>query len=268
MVEAGHRRKLGASSAVHAADRTVRPMSIAVTVLALLASSADGQPQSQRILVTGHAWAPFISPMGEPFRARAETDDTLARWFAQADGNQDGAITPNEMVADAERFFARLDTSHDGHIDPDELARYEWEVAPEIQAMSKTKRLPGQASPADTRPAEESDGLERPRDKRQEEQVGSLGLGGALQGAARYGLLNMPEPVAAADADFDRAVTLEEFKTAALERFRLLDRAHQGRLTLAELEAIRSEQLAQIGKRKHRNNVPDPRLGNPLPPGT
>ena len=27
---------------------------------------------------------------------------------------------------------------------------------------------------------------------------------GGLQGGARYGLLNIPEPVAAADADFDR----------------------------------------------------------------
>ena len=34
------------------------------------------------ITVTGHAWAPFISPMGEPFRAHSPTDDTLADWFA------------------------------------------------------------------------------------------------------------------------------------------------------------------------------------------
>ena len=33
-----------------------------------------------------------------------------------------------------------------------------------------------------------------------------------LQGAARYGLLNIPQPVAGADADFNRAITLDEFR--------------------------------------------------------
>ena len=37
-------------------------------------------------------------------------------------------------------------------------------------------------------------------------------------------LLNIPEPVAAADTDFNRAITLEEFRQAAIERFQLLDR--------------------------------------------
>ena len=90
------------------------------------------------ITVTGHAWAPFISPMGEPFRARTATDDTLADWFIQADRNRDGMLTADEMRADAERFFARLDTNHDGELDPDEIANYEYEIAPDIQVMSST----------------------------------------------------------------------------------------------------------------------------------
>ena len=44
------------------------------------------------------------------------------------------------MVADAERFFATLDTDHNGEIEPEELANYEYEIAPDIQVMSKTRR--------------------------------------------------------------------------------------------------------------------------------
>ena len=51
-------------------------------------------------------------------------------------------------------------------------------------------------------------------------------------------MLAIPEPVVSADADFNRVITLDEFKQAARERFQLLDKAHQGRLTLAELEAM------------------------------
>src|SRR6476661_6875618 len=97
-------------------------------LLAMLAPAS-----SVPIKVTGHAWAPFISPMGEPFRARDATDDTLADWFYQADRNRDGALTIDEMQADAARFFTTLDSDHNGEIDPDELASYEYEVAPEIQ---------------------------------------------------------------------------------------------------------------------------------------
>src|SRR5690348_7357359 len=97
--------------------------------LFLLAFLAVPTPDTRPIMVTGHAWAPFISPMGEPFRAHTPTDDTLADWFTQADRNRDGSLTPAEMQADAERFFAKLDTDHNGEIDPDELAHYEYDVA-------------------------------------------------------------------------------------------------------------------------------------------
>ncbi|HWC56097.1 MAG TPA: hypothetical protein VG434_03915 [Sphingomicrobium sp.] len=88
----------------------------------ILLAAAVAAPDKPQILVTGHQWAPFISPMGEPFRAHSATDDTLADWFYKADTNRDGVLTAAEMVADAERFFARLDTNHDGQIDPDELS--------------------------------------------------------------------------------------------------------------------------------------------------
>ena len=66
-----------------------------------------------------------------------------------------------------------------------------------------------------------------------------MGTGGALQGAARYGLLNIPEPVAAADTDFDRGVSLAEFRFAAVRRFQLLDSTRSGAIRLDQFEALR-----------------------------
>jgi hypothetical protein len=204
------------------------------------AALADAQP----ITVRGYPWAPFISPMGEPFRPPSSGEAPIARWFVQADRNRDGVLTPDEMQADAERFFARLDGDRDGQIDPDERRTYELEIAPEIQVNSDWRQARGQAKPKH----DDHDGYH---------------ING-LQGAARYGILNIPQPVASADADFNRAITLAEFKQAAAYRFTLLDSNGQGRLVLPEL----TERLPvrPKGKRpKPRKNDVDRRIGAPLP---
>jgi Ca2+-binding EF-hand superfamily protein len=236
----------------------------------ILLAAAVAAPDKPQILVTGHQWAPFISPMGEPFRAHSATDDTLADWFYRADTNRDGVLTAAEMVADAERFFARLDTNHDGQIDPDELSTYEYEIAPDIQVMSRTKRVPGQPAPivkAETPGDLPADPREHRGRHRGDQMDAGLGIGSDLQGAARYGLLNMPEPVAAADTDFDRAITLQEFEAAALERFQLLDKAKAGKLTLAQLEAMPHAPSTDKHHRRQNEDAPDERLGNTLPTG-
>jgi len=186
--------------------------------------------------------------MGEPFRARTTAEDTLARWFEQADGNHDGRLTADEMQADADRFFATLDTDRDGEIGPEELVHYEWEVAPEIQVNSRTRRPPGELSPGG-----------RPEHRREKPS--------SLQGAARYSLLNIPEPVAAADTDFNRGVSRSEFREAALARFKLLDTAHQGSLSLTQLEALRGTLRTARDRPKSGDAAADQRIGNPLPPG-
>lgn len=226
----------------------------------LLLAAATAAPQEAPIVVTGRGGVPFISPMGEPIRARTRNEDTLARWFNQVDRNHDGFLTSDELVADAERYFAMLDTNNDGQIDPDELQRYEWRVAPEIQVNSRLRRAraPGEKpDQADSAAAgEEKEGRKR-RSDRDNNDYGP-------QGAARYALLNIPEPVAQADADLNRAISLQEFRQAALERFQLLDKQHSGRLTLQQLEAMKP---VITGKRpKHRDDDPDERIGVPLPP--
>ena len=203
--------------------------------------------------------------MGEPFRAHSATDDTLADWFRQADRHADGVLTADEMVADAERFFATLDTNHDGQIDPDELAHYEWEIAPDIQVMARTRRAPGEAAPVTRQEDAEGGDGRAGRHRRDAEDAATLGIGGALQGAARYSLLDLPEPVAAADTDFNRAITLEEFRAAAMTRFQLLDRAHAGRLSLPQLEALRPVLPAEGSPRKRKSDITDARIGEPVP---
>jgi hypothetical protein len=75
----------------------------------------------------------------------------------------------------------------------------------------------------------------------------------------------MPEPVAAADTDFNRAITLTEFREAAMRRFALLDSKHVGQLTLPQLETIRSAALANDRQSKRNLNAPDTRIGNGVP---
>jgi len=234
-----------------------------VALLFLVATQAPPTGEARApIVVTGRGGVPFISPLGEPIRARTPNEDTLARWFNQVDRNHDGFLTPDELVADAERYFDVLDTDHSGEIDPDELARYEWQVAPEIQVNSRLRRARAPGEPAPKADPDNAEGKDRD-EKRQRKDRNSMDYG--LQGAARYALLNLPEPVAAADADLNRAVTLQEFKQAALERFQLLDKQHAGRLTLQALEAMKP--VLTKKQPKHRDDDPDERIGVPLPPG-
>jgi hypothetical protein len=232
------------------------PFAALIIPMLALAAVAEEPP----IVVKAYPWAPFISPMGEPFRPPSSGEAPIARWFTQADRNRDGMLTAEEMQADADRFFARLDENHDGRIDPQEITAYEWDIAPDVQVNSNWKRPRGEAAPK-PEPDRDRPSWDGSR-KRGDRYDGYRSYG--LQGAARYGLLNIPQPVASADADFDRVVTLAEFRRAASYRFNLLDGQGQGRITLAELEARLPERPK--GKReKPRKNAVDTRIGLPLP---
>ena len=146
------------------------------------------------------------------------------------------------LQADADRFFAELDADRDGEIDPDELIQYEWEVAPGHPARCRSLNG-GPVRPA-RKPAPNPSENTSQHGRRQRAREPDF-LAGSLQGAARYGLLNIPEPVAAADADFNRGGQRAEFEQAALERFQLLDHDKQGSLTLDQLETMRRSVLAR-----------------------
>jgi hypothetical protein len=81
-----------------------------------------------------------------------------------------------------------------------------------------------------------------------------------LQGAGLFGLLNEPEPVAAAETQFDGRITLQEFEAAADRRFDLLDTKQLGYLTRATLPKTpvqkEIEQRAKEDARRKKAGTP------------
>ena len=158
----------------------------------------------------------FISPMGEPFRATDSQPYPSAAWFAQADANHDGVITRGEFRADAERFFKTLDVNGDGKLNDMEMHRYEVQVAPEILAAV--------VDPSQN----DAVGTDYKGDPKQQT------LSDVRQGAAYFGVIGDPEPVRAADRDFNMKVTLDEWLAAADRRYRILVGDNDG-LKLSDL---------------------------------
>jgi hypothetical protein len=159
----------------------------------------------------------FISPMGEPFRRADGPGEPIDRWFAGADGDHDGALSVTEFQADATRFFATLDINHNGEIAPDEISRYETVTAPEIQMGLRMGLVQGG------------------RQQRFRPGEGPFGMG-------TQALLYIPQPVISADADFNRGVSPAEFRHTAGQRFLLIDRNHDGRISRDELSPPPEEQ--------------------------
>ncbi len=67
---------------------------------------------------------------------------------------------------------------------------------------------------------------------------GGSGFAPPLEGAGRYGYIATPEPVTAADVDFDGTVTRAEFLAAASRRFNMLDINHDSMLTPRSLPKL------------------------------
>lgn len=180
----------------------------------------------------------FLSPMGEPFRGPGG----VAAWFAGADADQDGALTRTEFEADAQRFFKLLDQRGDGEIDPGDIERYENILVPEIRGFGMaTGPRPGGRGGGRGRggPPGGAGGDNGPGSGGGEDGKAAAGrqvrtsYGG--QGAARFGYFDYPEPVTVADRNFNRGVDPREFERAADERFAILDKNGDGKLTESEL---------------------------------
>lgn len=179
----------------------------------------------------------FISPSGEPFRG----PDGFSAWFAQADADHDGAISRAEFQADAERAFKLYDTDGDGVIGGLEIQAYERQGVPEISEFAfggeedggrgrrRGPRGGGRQGPRRGGDADRPDG--------QPSDAASAFRGAGASGAARFSLLNEPEPLLAADDDVDGKVTRAEWARATARRFARLDRTLAGHLTVAALRA-------------------------------
>ncbi len=221
----------------------VRRLLLATALLGLtgpLPGPAAAQPKDDGIIEMQAREAPpppmarirlFISPMGEPFRQ----PDGFGAWLAAADSDHDGAVTPAEFRADGERFFRVLDTDGNGYIDGFEMQAYERERVPEISSINVedgprgggffrggSGRGGGQGGAAGA-------GGKDTADKPAEAQPGVFRGAGRI-GAARFSLLNIPQPVANCDEDGNGRVTLKEWDHAMARRFAMLDKAGAGRL--------------------------------------
>lgn len=166
----------------------------------------------------------YIAPMGQPFRAPAGQPYPSAAWFASADTDHDGRLTAAEFAADAAAFFRRLDSDHNGELEPAEFAAYENDVAPEIRLYQRPSQrwIEGKMS--------------------KQERKAAVKYGGAL-GAGRWSQLNIPQPVLAADLDFNGGVSAQEFRDVAMQRFAMLGPV-DGALRLAALAPTPAQQEA------------------------
>ncbi len=199
--------------------RTLFPFLLLIAPMALAAKPAPPQPPTRV--------GPFLSPMGEPFRSDRPGADNVGTWFAAADRDGDGALTVAELREDAGRFFDLLDTDRDDELEMVEIARYENEIAPEVQIGLQMRA---------TGVGDWGGGRRR--------QVVVYGKG--VDGAGRFSFLNIPHPVIAADGDMNRGVSRAEFDQAAEERFRLLDKDRDGRIPRAELPPLPQPRLRRV----------------------
>jgi len=192
----------------------------------------------------------FVSPFGEPFRGEPGEPYPVAAWFTGADANGDGALMLDEFTADGLRYFAVLDRTGDGEISPAEVASYEADMGDAFAGIDGPMHGPGGGPRRGGRPsaplnmAEPQGGVggglpqggnsgldnglgnDRPRAAR------SLA---SLSRIAQAGLLGVPQPVKSADTNFNQYITRQEWEAVAQRWFDLLDKDHDGRLTLAEL---------------------------------
>lgn len=167
----------------------------------------------------------FLDPAGRPWRAAEDAPYPVAAWFAQVDTDGNGSVNFTEFDADATRFFDILDTDKDGKLSNLEVVAYETEVAPEILTRGPT-------APRMRAPDRRSVGsVMSPRG------VKKLPPGLLRKGAGRFSLLDEPQPVAAADIDFNAIITREEWSQAARRRFNRLDANTDRKIVREELPA-------------------------------
>ena len=202
----------------------------------------------------------FISPSGQPFRAPPGAPYPSAAWFAGADADHDGRLTLAEFRTDAEAFFHSLDTDHDGVVDGFETQAYEQsmpEMAPRVRALQAGEGMDLTLGRRGGGGGGEFPGGGGGRGG------GGRGRGGGREGAGLFSYFFDPQPVSAADTDFNSRITLTEARAAADRRFAMLDSAGSGALTLATLPKTPVEVLAEARAKDRRRNQGPPGVEPP-----
>lgn len=197
-----------------------------------------------------------VSANGEPLTGGGtHCADRQAQWLARADASQDGRLDPAEFRADGARWFATMDLDADGQVTPQELRK--------VRA-SRGGRGPGpgggeERDRGDGRgggrgatgghgdgfgggPGDESGPLNAGPGGGRGGPAGEMGGpgrgagGDSRQGGGHgFGASAEPDPVMAADANFDFAVSRQEYDVYTGRKFALLDVNRDGSLVVAEL---------------------------------
>src|SRR5205085_10026884 len=96
---------------------------------------------------------------------------------------------------------------------------------------------------------------------------GRPGGGGTqmMAGAARFGLLPIAHPIMDADTDFNRGVSLAEFRRAAAHRFAMLNTGNTGRLLFAQLVQARMQAMQFRVRRAEPQTEEERRAAIPVP---
>ena len=159
-------------------------------------------------------------------------------------------------MADADRFFDQLDTNHDGVIDGFELNDYERVVAPEIQPHIDSLRA-GEGMNMNLGRSERGRTRSGPSegDRGREPLAGDIGR----QGAAIYGLLSDPEPVASASSELSGRISRQEWRAAAHRRFSRLDTKSRGWLSMADLAKTPVQLVLEKQEARRKAQKPPPK---------
>ena len=223
--------------------RTLRPsrpglllaLGCAAALYAGHASAQTGQPPASDYVAVGLQQVVFFSPSGEPFRTAVGQPYPVMTWFNQADTDHDGKLSRDEFIADAMRFFAELDLNHDGYISSTENTNYENNIAPEILSVDPRIQQPYIRVP-DADPDMDTTADADPMAGKYIKQI---------LGAAQYSLIDEPQPILAADANFDFRLSTDEWLAATNQRFTILDRNGDGFITPDELPKTPAQQAIE-----------------------
>jgi len=214
------------------------PAALAAVLLAVSAGVVQAQPLQNL----------FISPMGEPFLGPASAPYPVVDWFKKVDKNGDGKIDADEFRADAEVFFKVLDRNHDSVLTSNEIYIYEHQMVPEIlnagisslptgliRVQATVLQSPGDFSQSLPNVSTNPEGTRTNQDDQPRAPL--------REGAAFFSLFNEPEPVMAADRNFDFKISLQEYLAQADRHFRTLDVKERGYLTLDDLPRTAAETI-------------------------
>ncbi|HEX4180360.1 MAG TPA: hypothetical protein VHY32_06185 [Caulobacteraceae bacterium] len=205
----------------------------------------------------------FISPFGQPFRAKNGAPYPVADWFKQADKNADGKLDRAEFLADASFFFDALDVNKQGVLGPFEVQRYERRIAPEILgfrvkvAENQTRRVAGLFGGslwlAQGGPGGQGITGVLPPDAAPDSQDGPKiphSIDESHNGASPFSFFDQPEPVTAADMEFNGYIKKKNFLKLAGVHFDSLDHKERGYLVLAELPKTHVQVVLEHARRR------------------